>query len=634
MSMKIDPGPYIGIVVDNIDDSHMGRVKVWIEQLSNGSSINNKTGWISVNYATPFYGSTITSSQESNSANVSQSYGMWFVPPDIGVRVLVTFANGNVWQGYWFACIPNYGMNHMIPGIAGRQSVPAGSGSNEPITEYNKNLVDEKLSPGDYSDQEIVPTHTIQAAILQDQGLLNDPARGAGTSTVRRETPSSVFGISTPGPRLLAEPTKKIESVQGSNPFVKARYGGHQFVMDDGDVLGKNQMIKLRSSQGGTIMINDTIGSIYVINQAGTAWVELTANGRIDVYGQDSISIHSEKDINLTADNNINISASNNLNIIASQINTNANAQLHQSNSQYYVRAPDTFIESDSLTLIAQKGQGNAQDSKYDSGLVVVADSGNLQFAKFEDGKPVVGKGNLQIKSFTGKIAMEAVTGIQAQSLTAITLDSTGPLQFKAAGGIYEDIKALPKGIGSMFLHVQIMSQEMGLITKSLTELFDGLMETNLAITELAAFNESSFIKTGGGSRPPVFINPIVDSSKAKIASVPANVASILLVMKVYVNICNWNAGVSEKVKKLKPEIRTSDVVPIPKPYINQSTSVTESSHVPIIPQHEPWSGHDVNVGNNLPPAPKGSSTGDEMFGNGKGMAFPEDTTDIVSGGI
>lgn len=631
---KVDPGPYLALVMDNYDDTHMGRLWVWIEQLSGGNPQTDPAGWVHVRYATPFYGSTTLSNNESNSANVTQSYGMWFVPPDAGVQVLVTFADGNRNRGFWFACVPNMLMNHMIPGIAGRQSVAATAGSNEPVVEYNRLKATREPTPEDYADNELVPPHLIQTAILQDQGLLNDPARGAGTSSARRETPSGVFGISTPGPKLIGEPTKKIPSVEGSNPFVKARYGGHQFVMDDGDVLGKNQMIKLRTSQGGTIMINDTIGSIYVINQAGTAWVELTANGRIDVYGQDSISIHSEKDINLSADNNINISASNALNVVASQINTSANAQLHQSNSQYYVRAPDTFMESDSLTLIAQKGQGNGQDSQYDSGLVVVADSGNLQFVKFEEGKPVVGQGNLQIKSFTGKIAMEAVTGIQAKCDTNITLDSTGQLQIKAVGGIYEDLKALPKGIGSMFLHVQTMDQEIKLIAKSLVDLHAGLTITNSAILAGVALNEAAFEKVPGAPRPPVTVNPVIVSSLATINPVPLQAASMLLIMTVYTRICNWNAGISDKVKKLKPAVRTSNVVPIQKPYINESGNLTESSHVPIIPQHEPWSGHDVNMGNNLPPPPEGSTTGDDVYGNGKGLAFPEDTTDIVAGGI
>ncbi len=43
------------------------------------------------------------------------------------------------------------------------------------------------------------PIHPL-ADILVRQGLSEDPIRGTTTSSARRETPSNVFGISTPGP--------------------------------------------------------------------------------------------------------------------------------------------------------------------------------------------------------------------------------------------------------------------------------------------------------------------------------------------------------------------------------------------------------------------------------------------------
>ena len=40
---------------------------------------------------------------------------MWMVPPDVGTKVLVIFAEGNANFGYWIGCIPADYMNFMVP---------------------------------------------------------------------------------------------------------------------------------------------------------------------------------------------------------------------------------------------------------------------------------------------------------------------------------------------------------------------------------------------------------------------------------------------------------------------------------------------------------------------------------------
>jgi hypothetical protein len=54
---------------------------------------------------------------------------------------------------------------------------------------------------------------------------------------------------------------------------------------------------------------------IYIANARGTAWIELTSNGKIDVYAQDSISIHTENDLNVRAGRDINLEAGRNINM-------------------------------------------------------------------------------------------------------------------------------------------------------------------------------------------------------------------------------------------------------------------------------------------------------------------------------
>ena len=53
---------------------------------------------------------------------------------------------------------------------------------------------------------------------------------------------------------------------------------------------------------------------IYIGNSRGTTWIELTSNGKIDIYAQDSISIHTENDLNVRAERDINMEAGRNVN--------------------------------------------------------------------------------------------------------------------------------------------------------------------------------------------------------------------------------------------------------------------------------------------------------------------------------
>jgi hypothetical protein len=130
------PGPYIGVIKNNIDPTRAGRLQVYIPQLG-GSDANDQNSWVTVAYASPFRGQTKrragalgyvdtntdpTASVNNIDENSFQSYGFWFVPPDLNTQVLCTFVDGDPAQGYWFACVADSFDSHMVPGIG---SAPA-----------------------------------------------------------------------------------------------------------------------------------------------------------------------------------------------------------------------------------------------------------------------------------------------------------------------------------------------------------------------------------------------------------------------------------------------------------------------------------------------------------------------------
>jgi len=54
---------------------------------------------------------------------------------------------------------------------------------------------------------------------------------------------------------------------------------------------------------------------IYIGNAKGTTWIELTSNGKIDIFAADSVSVHTKTDMNFYADRDINMEAGRNINL-------------------------------------------------------------------------------------------------------------------------------------------------------------------------------------------------------------------------------------------------------------------------------------------------------------------------------
>ncbi len=346
----IDPGiqrPKEGIflaeVVGHQDTTYMGILEVRLHRTIGNAKATGQT--YQAKYMSPFFGSTPYEglNPTDDYDNTQKSYGMWMIPPDIGTTVIVMFVQSDPRYGYWIGCVPEENINFMVPGIASTKFTSDGSGR-VPVAEVNR-----KVNDGAIKDSTKVPKPKhLFADILQEQGLLFDDIRGLTSSSARREQPSSVFGISTPGPLDKEGPARKLGLDDSPvNNYPTSRLGGSTFVMDDGDdkflrktlasegppeyayVENKeteglknvphNELVRIRTRTGHQILLHNSEDLIYIGNAKGTTWVELTSNGKIDIYAEDSISIHTEKDINLKADRDINLEAGRNFNVKAAQ---------------------------------------------------------------------------------------------------------------------------------------------------------------------------------------------------------------------------------------------------------------------------------------------------------------------------
>lgn len=322
-SILPSPGPYLAEVTNHLDPTYMGSLEV---ALIKGipSNVTEQGETFVVKYLSPFAGNTSIRYEGTNSSDfndVQKSYGFWMIPPDVGATVMVIFIDGDPNQGYYFGCVQDIFQNHMTPGIAASKQVAITDEQRRkygtdylPVAEYHKSS--RKLdnpNPNRFAK----PIHPFADRLLQ-QGLLLDTVRGVTSSSARREVPSSVFGISTPGPLDDSPGARKGKiGYDGNTQAPVSRLGGTTFVMDDGDINGQNELVRLRTRTGHQILMHNSQDLIYIGNSQGTAWIEFTSNGKIDIYAKDSVSIHTEQDFNFRADRDINIEAERNINIRA-----------------------------------------------------------------------------------------------------------------------------------------------------------------------------------------------------------------------------------------------------------------------------------------------------------------------------
>lgn len=287
-------GIYLGEVISARDVSLTGRIKVFLPAL--GKDRNDGSALFDCLYGSPFAGSNNPRTVGENIPNPEdslQSYGFWMVPPDVGSLVVVAFLDGDNRTPVIISCLFPDKFNFSVPGM------PAGrtyASPNVPLPAVEKNRRVEGINHSDTTR----PVHYEIAEAITRQGLIRDARRGPGNSSARRESPSQVFGLLTPGPK--------------ENNRSRYRAGGHQLIFDDNL---DNRMVRIRTAKGQQLLFDDNAGTIYAINRDGEAWWELDAAGNFTVFCEGSINMRAKQDFNLRADKDINIEAGGDIKIKA-----------------------------------------------------------------------------------------------------------------------------------------------------------------------------------------------------------------------------------------------------------------------------------------------------------------------------
>jgi len=450
-----DPGPYLARVVSHLDNKFMGALQVQlIKTMSSGDQRDENTSLITAFYASPFFGVTsyVGLGQNDNYQSTQQSYGFWAVPPDVDTKVLVTFVEGRRDICFWFACVPDDFMNFMVPDgrpatvLTSPGSRPSNAeGKKLPVGEYNKRTINPQGNnqPTTY----VKPVNQDFVDRLTEEGLLEDDFRGLTTSSARREVPSAVFGINTPGP-LDKRPEAPVAPRGARNSVANvhwSRLGGHSIVMDDGDdkILRRrsaadsppeyisvetdglpddpeavtrpaNELFRIRTRTGHQILLHNTEDLIYISNSRGTAWIELTSNGKIDIYAQDSISMHTEGEFNVTADSNINLTA-------GGDINLNATKDIKNSSRNFDTTAGGRVAFKLSDDFSVESGDFVAIRASSDIGITSATARVNITG---DAGVEINGDSDVVIISDSGAVRITGNTNVEASAGTDILLNA------------------------------------------------------------------------------------------------------------------------------------------------------------------------------------------------------------------
>ncbi len=391
-----ESGPFIGKVKNNIDPTRAGRLQVWIEQFSSGTDENDESLWRTVSYIPPFYGATNPGPNSPTSVGTfttnNQSYGMWFTPPDVGTKVICFFVEGDPNQGYYVGCVPNPTQNHMLPAIGasrryqlekGPQDVYLSKATQLPVTEINDD--NERIFEDPRFFDQPKPVHSYLASIFLQQGLITDVTRGPITSNSQRESPSAVYGISTPGKPIyqggLSEQDIKRQLDRGQlkpqDVEVIARRGGHSIIMDDGDLEGRDNLVRIRTAKGHQITMSDNDDCFYFIHANGQTWVEFGKQGTVDVFSTNSVNVRTQGTINLHADKDINMFAGGAINMKSTTMKLQGDATVDIIGTGQLTLYSKNFLGVKSDGSLALK---NASAGSWDggSGLSLVAGCINL----------------------------------------------------------------------------------------------------------------------------------------------------------------------------------------------------------------------------------------------------------------
>jgi len=447
----------VGEVVDTNDPQQMGRLRVVCPSLGDTPYTAIKDlPWAT--YVSPFGGivDTGTRGRSEDEAVGPVAYGLWNIPK-VGSTVLIACIDGDTRFRVWMGCLHGQFMSHTMPhgryDYTDAENVPAGplSSTEDPI----QPLYDDQTTAFSKSKDTIsagLPNTPRQSYEYRTRGAdftstaLNDNLMGSEECNVSNkpdnqnvsveENDGNSLNITQGYAESRVEPPLSFEATNNKNydPQVYnwTTPGFHSISMDD---RPENCRIRVRSTHGHQVILDDTNERIYVSTSQGDSWIELDEKGNIDIYGKRNVSVHAEKDINFTADEAFRVKAKS-IHLAADE-----DVRLH-SKSDMYIKSDgntvlnsvgSTKVKSDSGVLYLNSG---AQMNIYADGDIVLTAGPNFHI----NGIPADPGNSLPTKEafYTSRIP-EHEPWSRVMTSATVTDNDTGNTHANAAEYSYND---------------------------------------------------------------------------------------------------------------------------------------------------------------------------------------------------
>ncbi len=317
----------IGEVVDTNDPQQMGRIRVACAYLGD----HEDTIIEDIPWATPISPLAGTTESPARGRGEEQSFGPvaygMFNTPKVGSFVLIACIEGDPRFRIYLGGLHDQFLLHTLP--HGRYT-------------YKKNadLTDEPSGPLTSTENFLEPLYTSQTftftktqtqqvtstdTIPKNRNNYEYRTRAADNGVAGIDdkfiNTTDVFFSREPDDKELRFTEKNGNVIENTHGYHRSRVqkdlesgatgfaydpqtyswttpGFHSISMHDS---ADNCRLRIRTTHGHQIIMDDTNERIYISTSYGKTWIEMDEKGNIDIYGERNISVHAEKDINFTA---------------------------------------------------------------------------------------------------------------------------------------------------------------------------------------------------------------------------------------------------------------------------------------------------------------------------------------------